>query len=155
MATKILVLDKFRSGKSAKKNQGDSLGDLLKRASKLKKEVDSKKQGGGDLLLINPEDLKKMFEVKLNDFLLDNKLISAQYFICAMFIAALLEKTSFSIPESWYAVDYFIKNHETGDPQLLLDGANNCFLLSTLFSERCERRGMKLSDYICMGGWFV
>ena len=144
MGAEIIVLEQKTREKLL------TLNDFLYRAKQLKKET-KEKQKEDCLMIKSLDDLEKIFEVKLNDFLLDHRLISAEYFICAMFIASLLKETSFSIPESWYAVDYFIENQEIGDPELLLDGANNCFLLSTLFTKRCEKRGMKRSDYVFMG----
>ncbi|MCG2694761.1 hypothetical protein L6261_01620 [Candidatus Parcubacteria bacterium] len=145
MSTKILVLEKFRS----KKSKCVTLEDFLKRASKLKKNREEQKEDG--LLLVSLDDLEKMFEIQLNDFLFENNFIGVNFFVCSLFISSLLKETSFSVPESWYAVDYLLKEKETGDPTLLLDGANNCFLLSTLFSKRCERRGMTRNDYVFMG----
>jgi hypothetical protein len=144
MTAQIVVLNSFIS----KKKECTSLDDFLKRASKLKKEVEENHKG---LIIVNKNDLEKIFETRLNCFLLENNLIAVEYFVCAMFIASLLRETGFSVPESWYAVDYFIENQEKADPKLLLDGANVCFLLTTIFTKRCEKRGMKRSDYVSMG----
>lgn len=146
MSTKILVLEKFRS----KKDRCTTIDDFLKRASRLKKEKE-KEQKEDRLLLVNLVDLEKMFEIQLNDFLFKNNLIGVNFFMCSIFISSLLKETSFSVPESWYAIDYILNEEDTKDPSLLLDGANNCFLLSTLFPERCERRNMKKDDYVFMG----
>jgi len=144
MKAQIVVLNSFCS----KRKECVSLNDFIKRASKLKKEVIENQK---DLIIVNTNDLEKLFEVRLNCFLLENKLIAVEYFVCAMFLASLLKETGFSVPESWYAVDYFIENNDTADPKTLLEGANVCFLLTTIFTERCEKRGMRRSDYVSMG----
>lgn len=144
MSTKIVVLKQFKP----KRKKCISLNDFLERAQKLKKEVEEKTDC---LLIVTPDDLEKMFEVRLNDFLIENRFLNTSYFMCSLFVASLLKETGFSVPESWYAMDYILKEDETGDPLLLLDGANNCFLLSTLFVDRCNRRGMKREDYLHMG----
>jgi len=118
-----------------------SVEALLSRAHKLKKEC-----GEHDDLV-----LKKKFEVKFNDILLENRMISSASFLCAIYIAEILFKISYSVPTSWYAADYFIDGIENNKQLSLREGADVCFILYSLFPERCEHRSMTKRDYVRMG----
>jgi len=124
-----------------KKKGNTTLEELLSRAHKLSNNINE----GEDL------DLRKKFEIRFNDILLKNKMISSTNFLCAIYIANLLSKIGYSVPKSWYATDYLINGIENDEQVPFKEGADVCFILYSLYPERCERRSMKKADYVKMG----
>jgi len=118
-----------------------TLEDLLSRAHKLNNDIDESKN----------LDLKKKFEVRFNDILLQNRMVSSTNFLCAIYIAKLLSKISHSVPRSWYATDYLINGIENDKQVPFKEGADVCFILYSLYPERCEHRSMTKMGYIRMG----
>lgn len=131
-----------------KKNNDHDLTGLLKRAVILRKEEPD------DGPLIKVEGFKKMkilFESKISDILIKKHCIDKGFFFCGTYISDLLTSLARRVPESWFAVDYIMKSHETDSPYLLKQGANICFLICSVFKERSEIRVMRYEDYEKMG----
>lgn len=64
---------------------------------------------------------------------------------------ALLVEIGSRVPESWFAVDYFVKAEAENKPEALKQGANICFLVCAVFPPRGQIRCMKLEDYEAIG----
>jgi hypothetical protein len=144
---KIINIRDFQSEK--RKENLRSLNDFMARAKRLGKEVAKEAESG--LIIAQSKDLDKMIEVKINEFLLGNNLLRVDYFMCSLFIASLLSKIGYEIPESWYATDYIFKANKDDNPYVLEDGANVCFILCSLYPERCSYRSMTRASYIKIG----
>ncbi len=95
--------------------------------------------------------LKRVFETRLASLILKNNHIGADFFLCGNYVAALLTEIGNTQPESWYAVDYFMKAAADDNPAILKQGANVCFLICAVFPERGQIRTMKLGDYEALG----
>lgn len=142
--TKVISLEDFR--KQAEKEGPKTFEELLRKATLLKKMSSNK------ALIKDFDDLKKAFEIQLNTFLLEKQLVGADVFMCASYISSILCQFGDKIPESWYMTDYLVKDQENGgDGNALKEGADTCFILCSLYPERCNRRVMKKSDYVSMG----
>lgn len=141
--SKIVSLDDFR--KQIESEKDETLDQLLKKARVLREKGLSKKD------VKSFSDLKKAFEIQLNTFLLERRLIGSDVFLCASYIAGLLSDIGWEIPESFYATDYIIQSTENGNDLALKKGGDACFALCSLFPQRCERRWMKREDYVDMG----
>ena len=141
---KIISFGSFK--KQAEKDVSNTFEELLKKATLLKK-MSIKKSHFKDF-----EDWKKSFEIQINTFLLEKQLVGADVFMCASYISSILCQFGDKIPESWYMTDYLVKDQENGgDGNALKEGADTCFILCSLYPERCNRRVMKKSDYVSMG----
>lgn len=140
---------KFGQGADRRrKNNDNELTGLLKRAVLLRN------QEPEDGLFIRVAGLKKMkvfFESKISDILIKKHCIDKGFFFCGTYISDLLTSLVKRVPESWFAVDYIMKSHETDSPYLLKQGANICFLICSVFKERSEIRVMRYEDYEKMG----
>lgn len=88
---------------------------------------------------------------RINSFLMRERVMDPDLFRCALYISAVVAKSFSSVPESYHVSDYFVKGHTNNDPVTILRGADLCFLLCSFFPKRCERRSMRLRDYMHMG----
>lgn len=124
------------------------LNVLLQEAHILKKSVKTKSD---DLIWQDFGSLQRLFEALLNNSLLAENNIGTDIFLCSSYVASLLAKISSHTPESWYAVDYILKGYENNNPFIFQNGADVCFLLYSLFPERCNHGSMKTENYAAMG----
>jgi hypothetical protein len=126
-----------------------SLSELIIRAVDLRgnfaEEIDT------GMLIVNQQKLEVIFERTISDILLRRRLVAPGFFICSRYIAVLLKKVSSSVPESWFAVDYFIKGIEEKRPELMRQGADLCFLFCSVFLERSNHRSMNFRSYSELG----
>jgi len=143
MTAEIITLDSIRD----QNIDFNDITDVLKRVHRIKREVHET----DGLMVVNAVDLKKIFEVRLNNFFLDHDMIGLNFFSCSMFVASLLTEVALRPPKSWYATDYVIEYEQKSNPREILTGANVCFVLSSLYKERCERRTMSRQTYIDIG----
>lgn len=128
-------------------SENSSLTDLLVRA----KSMTSKEDNPEEVLCVRSAEMRKFFESRLNALLLDRGIVQSNAFLCATYVARILSDIHASVPDSFYATDYFNRWVETGDDSELKNGADICFVLCSLFPERCERRAMRRCDYVDMG----
>ncbi len=124
------------------------LSDLLKKAVVLKKNLPEQTDG---VNVVSFKKLRTIFEARISDILIHQRLINTGFFLCGTYIADLLTETVRKIPKSWFAIDYIIEGNEKESPRELKMGANLCFLLCTFFKERTEFRAMTYEDYEKMG----
>jgi hypothetical protein len=125
----------------------ETLAEMLKVAHQIKDEY----KISDELIRKDVHNLDRMFESILNRLLFKKRLIRSEAFLCSRYIAVLLSKIASSTPKSWYAVDYFIEGHEERNPWVFRDGADTCFILCSLYRERCDRRSVNLKQYMTMG----
>jgi hypothetical protein len=102
----------------------------------------------------DPEQFKKWVEGKIGATLIEQQLIDASFFLCAIYIAELLTRTMREFPESWCAVDYRKESVEHENPFALKKGGDMCFLIAAVFPDRGKWRLMDLSYYEKMGAGF-
>jgi len=126
-----------------------SLSQLIARAVDLKDDVPEKTSAG--MLMTDEQKLEIIFERTISGILLKRKLLAPGFFICSRYIAVLLKRTSSSVPESWFAVDYFIQGVREGRPELIKQGAGLCFLFCSVFPERSNHRNMTFGSYSKLG----
>lgn len=131
-----------------RKSQGDNLTELLKMATILRGKREEIKE---TIAVMNFAELKRVFEIRLADIILTGKNIGVEFFLCGTYVAGLLTDIANAPPESWYAVDYFIKAATEDKPTALKEGANVCFLICSVFPKRGQIRCMRPADYEAMG----
>lgn len=108
-----------------------------------------KKESSDEISIVT--DPQEFVLTEISSFLIKNKMISPELFRCTLYVSKVVADYSTSIPESYYASDYFLKGIEENDPGSIKRGADFCFLLCTFFPERGERRVMKAESYLHMG----
>lgn len=140
---------KFGHHADRRKRQNDNdLTGFLRRAVFLRRQTP---ENGQFIHVAGFKKMKVFFESKISDILIKNSMIDTGFFLCGNYISDLLTRIADKVPESWFAVDYIMKSHETGSPYLLKQGANICFLICSVFKERSEIRAMRYEDYEKMG----
>ena len=140
---------KFRPGTERRKKTIDhDLTGLLKRAVLLRKQ---EPESGTFIRIEGIKKMKLFFESKISDILIKKQYIDKGFFFCGTYVSELLASLAKKVPESWFAVDYIMKSHDTGSPYVLKQGANICFLICSVFRERSEIRVMRYEDYEKMG----
>lgn len=141
----IIPFDEVRQRVTEKMN----LSELIARAVDLRNDPPEEKSDG--LLVTDGQRLEVIFERIISDILLKRKLLAPGFFICSRYIAVLLKRISSSVPESWFAVDYFIQGVKEGRPELIKQGADLCFLFCSVFPERSNHRNMNFKSYSKLG----
>lgn len=147
----VIDLSTFKNQQTisqGKKIQEGDLTKLLKMATILRQRVEEIKE---TVVIMDFAALKRVFEARLSDIILKNKDIGVDFFLCGNYVAAMLTEIGNTPPESWYAVDYFVKAAAEDKPTALREGANICFLICAVFPLRGRVRCMKLDDYEAMG----
>jgi len=90
-----------------------SINDFLKRASLiLKYETEPIR---GKLNVVGRGDLRKFFEKKITEAIIERKLIETDTFLCGIYISNLLDELVGKRTTSWWAIDYAVPE----SPQML------------------------------------
>jgi len=147
----VIDLSTFKNqpaNSQGEKTKGSELTKLLKTAANLQKGAEEITE---TIAVMNLKELKRVFETRLSNIILKTNNIGVDFFLCGNYIAALLTDIGKTPPESWYAVDYFLKAADEDKPTALKQGANICFLICAIFPLRSQIRCMKLGDYEAMG----
>ena len=133
-----------------KKANNGSLNDLLERAVILRKAVLNSDDG----ILVDVNAVEKIFEGKISEILINNRLISECFFLCGVYISGMLRDFIYSCPQSWQAIDYFEEAVKKDNPFYAKLGADVCFFLCSLFEDRTNhrRRVINKKTYIEIGG---
>lgn len=134
--------------KARQKFESGNLTEMIKTATILRQGAEEIKE---DIVVTDFEGLKRIFEARLADLILKTKNIGVDFFLCGNYVAALLVEIGKTSPESWFAVDYFLKAAAEDTPAALQQGANICFLICAVFPSRGQIRCMKLNDYEILG----
>lgn len=129
-----------------RKKEDDSLEGFLKRAHIIKNQLEEDKTK-----IIKTLVAQKYFEAVLMRELIDQKLISRELFLCAVYISHMMEMHILEKPENWYAHEYYLSEKECQNENDLKKGADFCFSLCSFFAQRAERRMMKKNDYVSFG----
>jgi len=130
------------------KARGNELTKLLNTATIMARQAEEIK---GAVAVMDFAGLKRVFEARLSEIILSKKNIGVDFFLCGNYVAALLTEIGKASPESWFAVDYFIKAAVEDNPSALKQGANVCFLICAVFPRRGQIRCMKPADYEVLG----
>ncbi len=144
----LSTLKNRRTSSETENIQGGDLTELLKTATTLRQEAVEIKE---TIVVMNFGKFKRLLEARLSAIILKRKNIGVDFFLCSNYIAALLSDLGKTPPESWYAVDYFMKAATEDKPTALREGANICFLICAVFPEKGKVRCMKLTDYETLG----
>lgn len=134
-----IYLDRFRERKSGE--EPTDLNSLLQKATLIFKERSVSFQG--KISLIGERELKKLFESKINEIILQEKLIESSIFLCGLYVSNLLNKFTTSKPESWWPSDYSFSE----DPAVLQQGGDICFIICAVFPGRSKARLMGIPHY--------
>lgn len=103
----------------------------------------------GEIHIVN--DPEEFIRGKISSFVLDQKMLDLDILRCTLYTAKMIAHNFNNVPESYYATDYFLKGVDDNDPNLILRGADLCFLVCSLFPPRAYRRVMKSADYANLG----
>lgn len=144
--SRVIDLSTFKNQRASL--QGGNLTELLKKATVLQKNLEEFKE---TIVVLDFNGLKHAFEARLANLILKTKNIGPDFFLCGSYVATLLTEIGSTMPESWYAADYFLKAADDGNPDALKQGANVCFLIYAVFPLRGQVRAMKLSNYEALG----
>lgn len=96
----------------------------------------------------NPEEF---IREKISSFLLENKIINPEIFRCSLYVSKVVSNYFSTVPDSYYACDYFLKGINENNPGAILQGADFCFLLCAFFPARGNRKKLKVKYYSDMG----
>jgi hypothetical protein len=118
------------------------LSEMIKEAKKLQALPDLMSEKG--IYISDFKNLQKFIEKEINEILFQRKLFSSSYFLCGSYISCLISETVKTPPESWYGIDYLIKNQEKKAGDIY-------FLICSLFTGRANRKLMKFQDYVDLG----
>ncbi len=129
-----------------KKREDDSLEYFLKRAHLLKEKLEEDENK-----IIKTLVAQKFFEAVMMKELIEQKLISRDLFLCAVYVSHMMERYILTGPEHWYVHEYFFIDKEIQSEDDLKKGADFCFSLCSFFTGRAEKRAMKKSDYVHFG----
>lgn len=124
------------------------LTKLLKQAVIICKKSLMPKEG---INIINPEEFKTAIEGKINQEIIDRRLISSDIFMCSIYVADLLTQVIKNTPKSWLATDYVLQYTQSGEKSLLKEGGDACFVICGLFPKKGNFRLMKIDYYQEMG----
>ena len=142
MAKKIISIIDARAKKTG---QNHPLNKLIERAQILK---NSLRKSNKVILGVNDYgSLVRFFEAVISKTLFSSKMIGEDIFLCGIYIAKLLANIGNESPKSWYAIDFVLEGNKTGNPMVIKNGADVCFLLCSIFQERAEHRSMTIGDY--------
>ncbi|MDD4271458.1 MAG: hypothetical protein PHF50_01495 [Patescibacteria group bacterium] len=145
---KVVDLSTFQKRQRKEKEREKTLTELLKEATILRQGMEEIKEA---VKVVDFEGLRRVFDVRLSNIVLTKRDVGVDFFLCGNYVATLLTEAANAPPESWYAVDYFIRAEEENDPAALRQGANVCFLIYAVFPPRGQIRCMRLDDYEAMG----
>ncbi len=126
----------------------DDLVILLKNATILKENLSEFKER---ISVMDLKTLKSVFASRIAKIILDRNEMAAAIFLCGTYVADLLISLASAIPDSWYFIDYLLKNWKENQSQSLKCGGDTCFLICSLFKERGNRRSMNCRDYQRVG----
>ncbi len=96
-------------------------------------------------------NFKELMAAKICSVLLKKKMIRTDLFQCGLYLAQMMSGMMAKIPQSYYAVDYFIKGFEDENPLIIKEGADYCAMLCIFFEGRRGWRAMKPKDYEKLG----
>ncbi len=140
---KIISLQNFQE-----KNKEKDLKEILTESAKNFRFFKERSKKG--ILVFT--DLKRFFEMTINQELFNLREISSENFICSKYVSTLLVNFS---PKDWkkeYLVDYFEEmSRNKGEPFLLQEGADFCFMVYSLFPRNKERFFTGLKFYFKSG----
>ena len=138
----------FLEMKKAVLSKEKTFNELLKNAV----EIGRRSLGSTKMGIFQPEaDIKTFFVSTITALLLREKQIDDELFRCALYAGEVFEKLVFSVPESYFVCDYYLKGWEAGQPIFFRDGADLCYVICVLFDQFAQRRRMRRDDYVRMG----
>jgi len=141
----IIALSDFQK---SKKERRIVLTDLLKDAVVIAK----KSYGEISNEIFQPsQSIENLFKIKINSMLLESGQINAELFNCGSYIARIINQFQKEVPESYYAVDYFVRGVNDDNPLVLQKGADLCFIICVFFEQRKKWRKMGEDYYPNLG----
>jgi len=141
-----------KSQRPSKVSFDDELTDLIKDAVKINKQFFGCEQNGVFHL---HESFENMIRAKMGAIILKEENVNFDLFRCSSYASRVMGKMLSRVPDSYYAVDYYIRANNENNPLLLRDGADLCYAICTFFEGRGNRprRATTLEDYFRMGEW--
>lgn len=145
----INLADRRRESKEGfEANKEKDLQDLLAEAHELQRSVPVLCRG---VTPITQEESEALIRVSLVQELKRSGNLNATLFACANYSAGLLMELFCKTPKYWTAFDFLEEGVKKKDPLLFQQGADMCFLISSVFTERANWRAMKIRYYRNMG----
>ncbi len=132
------------------RKSGGGLNELLNKAIILRKTVLNSNKD----FLADVGAVEIIFEGRISEVLIDNRLIAESFFLCGIYISRMLRDFIYYCPRSWCAIDYLEEAVKTDNPFCAKNGADICFFLCSLFEGRTDRKRRTTSKqtYIEIGG---
>jgi len=103
------------------------------------------------LYCLTKERLENLFYALIMEEIEKRGRLESASFCCALYVSKSISELICKIPESLIVFDYFEKYHKTNNPFVLKSGADMCFYISSIFSNRKYWRTMKIKYYKEMG----
>ena len=141
-----------KSQRPPKVSFDDELTELLKDAIEINKQFLGCEQEGVFLIYSSFENL---IRAKMGAIILKEENVNFDLFRCSSYVSIVMGKMLSRVPDSYYAVDYYVRANNENNPLLLRDGADLCYAICTFFEGRGNRprRATTLEDYYRMGEW--
>lgn len=139
----IISLQEAREKRDS--SEAGDINQLLKRATLVLKEESEDIQG--KLGVVGRGKLKKIFEKKITEEILNAKIVSGDVLLCGIYVSILLDEFVTKRTPSWWAIDYAVSE----DPEVLKQGGDTCFIICGVFPERGNVRLMDISYYQKVG----
>jgi hypothetical protein len=129
-------------------SEKSNINELLKCAVELQKRVFGETKNG---IYCPQANFRELMAAKICSILLKEKIIRTDLFECSLYLAKMMEGMLDKVPQSFYAVDYFVKGFEEKNSLVLREGADYCAMVCIFFEGRRNWRAMNPKDYERLG----
>lgn len=94
----------------------------------------------GEIDVVGKDGMKKILEKKIVEEMSALEMIDVPNYLCGLYVAGILTKLAVEVPDSWYTVDYINASLKSGNPFVLREGGDMCFVLCGVFPDRKKNR---------------
>ncbi len=134
-----------------KKIKEDNFEETLSKMMKDARSMEERTKIKETIHLSDLEELEKIVRTSIFDVLVKENCQNSDYFNCGKYISALIKKTVKQPPESFYVIDYLDKIKTEEEFHNWQKAADMCFLLCSIFEERCNHGMMTYDSYLLIG----
>jgi len=150
----MTVIDFLEKKEKKEKKDLNDLNGLLRRANRLI-QTDSVLSSEQPIIRVRSKDqFVRRLEKNISKEIMEKKMVSRGLFLCGIYVPKVIAQYLSVSPKSWIASDYLRVDGHIKQSILLQRGADVCFLICCLFSERGNWRLMNLKYYRKIGASF-
>ena len=125
----------------------ETLSEMMKKACSMKEDVVKE----GDIYLSDLRQFENTIRTNIFNVLTGANCQNSDYFHCGEYISSLIRQKTDSPPESFYVIDYLDKIETMEEFHNWQKAADLCFLLCSVFRERCDHGMMNYNSYLIIG----